>query len=325
MDDLATTRGNGSALAPAQAPGWTREQMDLIKRTCVPAGDAPSDDAFAVFLHVCQRTGLDPMLREAWLISRRSKTPRGDWITTWQTMAGRDGYLAAAHRTGEFRGIQTETWPADKRQAPTHATCTVWRAGWAAPVICTVAFAEYAADSPLWRGKPHTMIAKVAESHALRRAFSLHGTYTPEEMPDDAPAPRPLAEVLPRVDRPAELREAVHAKREQGERAALPPAIEPADEMPAWAAPAPEAQEEPVPAPPAEQKAPRPADGPRSATAAAVFARMNAATWSKDDQIEFCRRHTGKESRKEYVAADWLKVHRALDESEREQAKDATP
>jgi phage recombination protein Bet len=231
------------ALAPA-APEWTREQKELIKRTCVPVGEAPSDDAFAVFLHVCQRTGLDPMLHEAWLISRRSKDARGNWSSTWQTMAGRDGYLAAAHRTGELRGIQTMVFPEDAAKPPTHATCSVWRANWSAPVVCTVAFSEYASDSPLWRGKPRTMIAKVAESHALRRAFSLHGTYTPEEMPDDAPAlpaPRPLAEVLPTV-RPAALpaasdaptvaeREAADAFAERGspfaDLADPPAAIEP--------------------------------------------------------------------------------------------------
>lgn len=192
---------------------WTPEQVDLIKRTCVPGGELPPTDAFAVFLHTCKATGLDPLLREAYLIKRGTwDRDRGVMVYSWQTMVGRDGYLAAAHRTRELRGIETTVYPEDHAQRPTHATCKVWRADWQGPVVVTVAFAEYVeckkdgAPTRMWATKPRTMIAKVAESHALRRAFSLHGTYAPEELPsEDALAPSPERTAIDAVVTPPAL------------------------------------------------------------------------------------------------------------------------
>lgn len=170
----------------ATVADW-ESKVDLVKRVCC-GGKNPPLDAFDLFLHVCKASGLDPLLKEAWLVERRTKNEDGSWSSTWQPMAGRDGYLAAAHRSGVFAGIQTTVYPEDAGKPPTHATCKVWRRDWTEPVITTVAFSEYRDDrSFLWKGKPRTMIAKVAEAHALRRAFSLHGTYTPDEIPEDEP------------------------------------------------------------------------------------------------------------------------------------------
>jgi hypothetical protein len=41
---------------------------------------------------------------------------------------------------------------------------------------------EYSTGKALWASKPKTMLIKVAESQALRRAFSISGIYSPEEM-----------------------------------------------------------------------------------------------------------------------------------------------
>lgn len=189
-ETTASTPRNGDA------PPWTRDQIDLIKRTCVPAGGLPTDDEFKVFLHVCRSAGLDPLLREAHLIERSAQAEGGAWIKTWQTMASRDGYLAVAHRHGDLRGLETTVYPEDASKAPTHATCKVYRAGWVAPVSVTVAFSEYIqrkrdnTPTKFWREKPRTMIGKVAQSQALRLAYSLHGTYTAEELPEDEPRQR---------------------------------------------------------------------------------------------------------------------------------------
>lgn len=162
-------------IAPTQVgPADWERKLELVKRT-VCGGQVPPDDAFELFLHVCRRSGLDPLMREAWLVERQG---------TWQPMAARDGYLAAAHRSGLLSGIQTVVYPEDASKPPTHATCTVWRRDWTAPVIVTVAFREYTTGRSTWSSKPRTMIGKVAEAHALRRAFSLHGTFTPDELPE---------------------------------------------------------------------------------------------------------------------------------------------
>lgn len=259
------------------APTWTREQIELIKRTCVPAGDVPTDEAFKVFLHICANARLDPLLKEAYLIKRSAKDARGNWIDSWQTLVGRDGYLAAAQRTGEFRGIQTRVYPEDVTESPTHATCEVWREGWPQPVNVTVVFGEYVQltregrPTRFWAEKPRTMIGKVAQAQALRLAFSLHGTYSPEELPEEEV--RPVVVSLPAPT--------------------------------AAALPAPEVT--PV------------AETVKSATAKAVFARLGALGWSKDEQGEFCHRVTGK-SRTQCTPADWTKIHLELDAEARKAA-----
>jgi len=50
------------------------------------------------------------------------------------------------------------------------------------PFYVEVDMSEYSTGQALWKSKPKTMLIKVAESQALRRAFSITGIYTPEEM-----------------------------------------------------------------------------------------------------------------------------------------------
>jgi len=199
---------------------WSPETRALIKQVVCPAGQEPPVQIFAQFIHLCEVTGLDPLLREVWLIPRRRKqafrqedgSTAERWIVTWQPMAARDGYLAAAHRTGQLRGLETTVYPEDVSKVPTHATCRVHRAGWVVPVEITVALREYQdADSFLWRDRPRTMIAKVAESHALRRAFSLHGTLTIEELPLKELPPN-AEEVVPEASTGPSLSEAEPAE-----------------------------------------------------------------------------------------------------------------
>lgn len=65
-------------------------------------------------------------------------------------------------------------------------TVTVKRnvAGIVGEYTATVFFNEYTTGNNLWKSKPHTMIAKVAEVHALRSAFpeEMSQTYVEEEM-----------------------------------------------------------------------------------------------------------------------------------------------
>ena len=47
-----------------------RERVDLVKRTICPKGI--SDDEFALFIEQCKRSGLDPLLKEAFCVARRA-------------------------------------------------------------------------------------------------------------------------------------------------------------------------------------------------------------------------------------------------------------
>ena len=112
-------------------------------------------------------------------------------------MVGRDGFLSIAHRTNQFAGIETTSGIREVPQLengqwglkPQLVTeCTVWRKDSSKPFTAQVTYNEYCQNNSegkptkFWAEKPETMLKKVAESQALRKAFNIHGVYCPEEL-----------------------------------------------------------------------------------------------------------------------------------------------
>src|SRR3990167_2738996 len=163
----------------------TKEGIDLIRKTV--AKDA-NDLELQMFLHLAQRYGLDAFSREIMFIKRKvynSYKQSYDEIPTF--LVGRDGFLSIAHRSGQFGGIKT-TPDFDEKGNLVSATCKIWNKSCPEPIEVTVYLKEYCAynkdgkPQALWGTKPITMLSKVAESQALRKAFNFHGVYSPEEM-----------------------------------------------------------------------------------------------------------------------------------------------
>ena len=170
------------------------EQVDLIKRTIAKGA---TDDELQMFLHICQRTGLDPFAKQIYAVKRWDKNARRE-VMAVQT--GIDGYRLVAERTGRYApgrepsytyetsGVRDPTKPqvatatSDVRKQTPDGT---WH-----EVAATAHYAEYVqvtkegAPTKFWQQMPHVMLAKVAEALALRRAFpaDLSGIYTHEEM-----------------------------------------------------------------------------------------------------------------------------------------------
>ena len=178
MSDLPATAATSS---PAT---YDREKLQLIRDMFAKGAN---DNEFGVMVELARKYQLDPFARQIWLVKY------GD--NPAQIFCGRDGYLAIAHRSGQFDGIQSGSRVEDGELI---GWCRVYRKDMSHPIEVEVYASEYSTGKNLWRDKPRTMIQKVAEAHALRRAFSISGLYSPEEIDTgDRPEPRYVSEVPP--------------------------------------------------------------------------------------------------------------------------------
>lgn len=152
-----------------------RERLDLIKRT---VANGTTDDEFALFIHACKRTGLDPLMKQIHCVKRGGKM---------SIQTGIDGYRLIADRTGQYAGNDDPIF--DDEDNPKKATVTVYKLvnGVRCPFTATARWDQYYPGDALgfmWKKMKHLMIGKCAEALALRKAFpaELSGVYTNEEM-----------------------------------------------------------------------------------------------------------------------------------------------
>jgi len=179
MSDLPATGGAG--IIPAQ---YNPQQIQLIRDMC--AKDC-TDNEFLLLMQLAKTYQLDPFAKQIWAV-KYGNNPAA-------IFCGRDGFLAIAHRSGKFDGMESGT---RKDGDDLVGWCRVYRKDMSRPFEVEVSLSEYSTGKNLWQTKPKTMIVKVAESHALRRAFGISGLYAPEEIDTgDRPEPRYVGEVPP--------------------------------------------------------------------------------------------------------------------------------
>ena len=96
-----------------------------------------------------------------------------------------------AERTGKYAPGRETTYAYDKDGKLVSSTAYVKKlvSGTWHEVPATAYMSEYSTGQATWRTKPHIMLAKCAESLALRKAFpqELSGLYTTEEMGQATP------------------------------------------------------------------------------------------------------------------------------------------
>jgi phage recombination protein Bet len=176
-----TTHPGPRPIRVAQPAGftWTDEDRALLKSVTKDVSDAE----LAVFQMMCDRTGLDPFLKQIYAIKRSDK---GEKKLTIQTSI--DGFRLIADRTGQYAGNSEPTYDTETAEHPGWAKVTVFKlvGGHLAPFTAKVRWEEFypKVHSAFWDRMPYHMLAKVGESHALRKAFpqELSGLYIHEEM-----------------------------------------------------------------------------------------------------------------------------------------------
>lgn len=163
------------------------DQLDLIKRTI--AKDATNDE-LALFIHQCERTGLDPMDKQIYFQKRSGKVT---------IITAIDGFRLIAERTNRYApggtwwcgsdGEWKEVWP--EGEPPIAAKVTVKKVvgGVIVEAPAVAHYSEYVVKyngkaSDMWAKMPRNQLAKCAEALALRKAFprELSGLYTSDEM-----------------------------------------------------------------------------------------------------------------------------------------------
>lgn len=156
---------------------FNQEQVNLIKNYLCKG---ITDDELKLFSAVCNKTGLDPFMKQIYAVKRKDQM-------TIQTSI--DGYRLIAERTGRYAPGRESSFQYNKDGKLISATSYVKKQtsdGTWHEIGASAFFDEYkpAYSNQFWESKQHIMLAKCAEALALRKAFpnELSGLYSDEEM-----------------------------------------------------------------------------------------------------------------------------------------------
>jgi phage recombination protein Bet len=191
VDKQLTPAKRSKAAAAAEHAELSPEQLKLIKDTVARGA---TDAELQLFLHLSTRYDLDPFAKEIWCLKYASNQPA-------TIFTSRDGYLKIANNDAAMNGLVSDVvyqhdelqkladgsvvhvYGRPDRGAITGAYALVYRKDRSYPTYFYAPLSEYGGgNNPTWKKYPSAMIVKVAEAMALKRAFSISGLVTKEEL-----------------------------------------------------------------------------------------------------------------------------------------------
>ena len=185
----------------ARIQAFTDDQRRMIRDAFA---NGATDAEFAVLMEIACARRLNPLLRQVHFVSRWDSHKRRE---VWAVQVSIDGLRAIAERTGLYAGQDEPEFVDNPDGTPKLCRVRVYRKDWPRPAVGIAYWEEYVQTtrdkatgktrpSAMWERMPHVMLAKCAESLALRKAFpeDMSGLYTSEEMAQATNA-APLPEV----------------------------------------------------------------------------------------------------------------------------------
>lgn len=206
--------------------------IDLIKKQVLGTtrdGKERPDEDLMLFMYNAKRTGLDPLARQIYAVYRWDSRIGADKMTI---QSGIDGFRLIAQRSGGYAGQDDAIFSPEDESSPypIKATVTVYKMidGQRVPFTATARWNEYVSTNKdgqaefMWKKMPYLMLAKCAESLALRKAFpnELSGIYSEEEMAQsknilaDLPAPDKTNKIQVDFGSPEDTRPVIHKDTE---------------------------------------------------------------------------------------------------------------
>ena len=203
--------------------GMVELSIPIIKEYLCPR--ATPQEAM-LFLKLCAHQGLNPFLREAYLIKY------GDKPATM--VVGKDTFTQRAEAHPQFDGFRAgitvlTDHEIDEVEGSLKGPSDTLIGGWAeiyrrdrrVPTKITVSMEEYDTHQSSWLKMPATMIRKVALVQALREAFpsSFVGLYDSSEMGAELPTDTPLPKMAaPHPASPVVIEDAAEPTEEEKEQ-----------------------------------------------------------------------------------------------------------